>query len=94
MIGRKIGLYNLCDLIPSAVLALQRAAVQLPDVFLHPLLGPELGPAVAALPGLLPPAPLLLLVLGEVEQHGLGARVGLAALRAWTIIHLQKKNIF
>ena len=72
------------------MLALQWAAVQLPDVFLHPLLCFKLGPAVAALPGLLPPAPLLLLVLGEVEQHRLGAGVSLAALGARTLIHLEK----
>ena len=73
------------------MLALQRAAVQLTDVFLHLLLGSELGPAVSALPRLLPAPPLLLLVLGEVEQHGLGARVSLAALWAGTLINLQKK---
>ena len=71
------------------MLALQRAAVQLPDVFLHPVLGPELGPAVATLPGLAL-APLLLLVLGPVEQHGLGPGVSLAALRTRALVHLKK----
>ncbi len=71
------------------MLALQRPAVKLPDVFLHPVLGPELGPAVPALPGLAL-ASLLLLVLGPVEQHGLGPGVSLAALGTRALIHLKK----
>ena len=73
-------------------------AVQLGDVFLKPLLAPELGPALTALEGLLLDAPLLLLVLSEVEQHRLGPGVRLAALGARTLVHLRTglvfKNVF
>ena len=73
----------------AAVLALQGRGVDLLHVPVQLLLLAEVEVALSAAQQPGPGVRLLLLVLGVVEQHGLGPGVGLTTFGAWTLIHLK-----